>query len=46
MKLWSYWQLMMGYAVVQLVEERRYKPEGRGFNFLPAAPLPLGRLSL
>jgi hypothetical protein len=24
----------MGYAVVQLVEALRYKPEGRGFRFL------------
>jgi hypothetical protein len=24
--------LLMGYAVVQLVEVLRYKPEGRGFN--------------
>jgi hypothetical protein len=25
--------LIMGYAVVQLVEALRYKPEGRGFDY-------------
>jgi hypothetical protein len=33
-------RLAEGYAVVQLVEALRYKPEGRGFDFKHAAHSP------
>jgi hypothetical protein len=53
-KMFTLEQAMRGYAVVQLVEALRYKPEGRGFDFrleflidiiLPAALRPSGQLS-